>query len=77
MLTFSSRFASLLFKWKAADTVLVSLSFNLHFWRYADKVDMSWLRVPSSVSDFLAGYTIARSSAYAYFAETVFGRSWV
>jgi len=33
-LTFSSRLASLLLRWKAADTVFVVLSFSFQVWRY-------------------------------------------
>ena len=44
-----SRFASLLVRWNTDDTVFVSLSFSLHFWRYVCRVAMSWLRVFSKV----------------------------
>ena len=37
----SSRLASLLLRWKAADAVLAVLSFNFYFWRYEDIVVMS------------------------------------
>jgi len=34
-LTFSSRLASLLLRWKTADTVFVMLSFSFQVWRYS------------------------------------------
>ena len=37
----SSRRASLLLRWKGADTVLAALSFSFHFWKYKDIVDLS------------------------------------
>ena len=45
----SSPFASLLVGWNTDDTVFVSLSFSLYFWRCIYKVAMSWLRVFSKV----------------------------
>ena len=71
----SSRRASLLFRWKAADTVLVVLGFSFHVWRYEDKAAKSWFRVPSSVCQLLAECKIAKSSAYANFLAIVTGRS--
>jgi len=40
-LTFSSRLASMLLRWKAADTVSVVLSFSFQVWRYSPSVAMS------------------------------------
>ena len=73
--TESSSFASLLVRWNTDDTVFVSLSFNLHFWRYVCRVAMSWLRVFSKVRQSPAICTSARSSAYANFLEVVGGKS--
>ena len=42
-LTFSSRLASLLSKWKTADTVFVVLSFSFQVWKYSCIVAMSLL----------------------------------
>ena len=73
----SSRLASLLFKWKAADTVLNLLSFNLQFWRYDDSVAMSRLKVFSNEDNSAAECTMAKSSAYACSLEVVGGRSLI
>ena len=40
--------ASLLYRWKAADTVFDQLSFSHQVWRYAASVTRSWLRTPST-----------------------------
>ena len=61
--TKSSRFASLLVRWNTEDTVFVSLSFSLHFWRYVCTVAMFWLRVFFKVRQSPAISTSARSSA--------------
>ena len=45
----SSRRSSLFWRWKAAVTVLFSLTFSFYFWRYKHSVFMSWVRVPSNV----------------------------
>ena len=59
----NSRLASLLFKWKAVDTVLDLLSFNLQFWRCDDILAMSWLRVFSNREHSVAECAMAKSSA--------------
>ena len=59
----SLRLAFLLFKWKAVDTVLDLLSFNLQFWRYDDSIVMPWLRVFSNEDHSAAECTIAKTSA--------------
>ena len=76
-LTFSSRLASLLLRWKTADTVFVVLSFSFQVWRYSPSVAMSLLSTPSTASQSPSACMIAWSSAYAYFLETVAGRSEV
>jgi len=73
-LTFSSCLASLLLKWKAADTVFEVLSFSLQVWRYSPSIAMSLLSTPSTACQSPSACMIARSSAYAYFLETVVGR---
>ena len=45
----NSRFSSLLLKWKVDDNVLDALNFSFHLWKYAWRVDMSWLKISSSV----------------------------
>jgi len=69
-LTFSSRLASLL-RWKAAVTVFVVLSFSFQVWRYSLIVAMSLLSISSTACQSPSACMIARSSAYAYFLETV------
>ena len=69
-LTSSSRLASLL-RWKAADTVFAVLRFSFQVWRYSHTVAMSLFNAPSSACQFPSACMIARSSAYAYFLETV------
>ena len=46
--TLSSQDASLLYRWKAAVTVLVVLSFSFHFCKYDDRVALCCVRVPST-----------------------------
>ena len=46
--TLSLRPASLLFRWKAADTIFDQLSFSHQIWRYAANVTRSWLRTLST-----------------------------
>ena len=46
--TFSSRLASLLLRWKAADIVFVVLSFSFQVWRYSASVVKSLLSAPST-----------------------------
>jgi len=74
-LTFSSRLASLLLRWKTAHIVFVVLSFNFQVWRYLPMVAMSLFTTPSTVCQSPSACMIARSSAYAYFLEMVIGRS--
>jgi len=74
-LNLSSRLASLLLRWKAADTVFVVLSFSFQVWRYSPSVAMSLVSTPSTARQSPSACMIARSSAYAYFLETVVGRS--
>jgi len=74
-LTFSSCLASLLLRWKTADTVFLVLSFSFQVWRYSPMVAMFLLSTPSATFEFPSAYMITRSSAYAYFLETVVGRS--
>ena len=71
----SPRFASLLLRWKAADTVYVVLSLSFQVWRYSATVAMSLVSTPSNACQSSSACMIARSLAYAYFLETVIGRS--
>ena len=77
ILTFSSRLASLLLRWKTADTVFMVLTFSFKVWRYSSSVAMSLLSALSTASQSPSAYMIARSSAYAYFLQMVAGRSEV
>jgi len=49
LLIFSSRLASLLLRWKTANTAFVALSCNSHVWWYLPTVAMSLLCNPSTV----------------------------
>ena len=60
-LTFSSRFASLLLRWKTADTVFVVLSFSFQVWRYSPNVAMPLLNTPSTACQSPSACMIARS----------------
>jgi len=71
---FSSRLASLLLWCKTADPVFGVLSFSLQIWRYSLAVETSLMSTPSTACQSSA-CMIARLSAYAYFLETMFGRS--
>jgi len=73
--TFSSRLASLLLRWKTADTVLVKLSFSFQVWRCSPTIAMYLLSTPSAACQSPSACMIARSSAYAYFLEMVVGKS--
>ena len=73
-LTLSSHLASLLLRWKTADTVFMVLSFSFQVWRYSPSVAMSLLSTPSTPCQSPSACMIARSSAYAYFLEMVVGR---
>jgi len=46
-----------------------------HWWRYSPTVSMSLLSTPSTACQSLSACMIARLSAYAFFLETVVGRS--
>ena len=70
-----SSLASLLLRWKTGDTVFVVLSFIFQVWRYSSAVAMSLLNTPSTSCQSPSACMIARSSAYAHFLETVYGRS--
>ena len=73
-LTFSSRLASLLLRWKTADTVFVVLSFSFQVWKYSLTVSLSLLSTPFTAYQSPSAWLNVRSSAYAFFAETVVGR---
>ena len=53
----------------------VVLSFSFQVWRYSSVVAMSLLSTPSTAFQCRPACMIARSSAYAYYLETVVGRS--
>jgi len=72
-LTLSSYLASLLLRWKAADTVFVVLSFSFQVCRYSLTVVMFQFSTPSTACQSPSACMIARSSAY--FLEAVVGRS--
>jgi len=74
-LSFISRLASLLLRRKAADTVFVELRFRFQIWGYSPTVALSLLSTPSTACQSPSACMIARSSAYAYFLETVVGKS--
>jgi len=59
-LTFISRLASLLLRWKAPDTIFVVLSFNFQVWRYSPTVAMSLLSTPSTACQYPSACMIAR-----------------
>ena len=75
-LTFSSRLASLL-RQKIANAAFVVLGINFQFWRYSPVVAMSLLSTPSHACQSPSACMIARLLAYAYFLETVAGKSEV
>jgi len=75
--TLSSCLASLLLRYKAANTAFVVISFNFPFWRYSPKVAMSLLSTPSTFCQSSSACMNARSLAYAYFMETVVGKAEV
>ena len=84
-LTLSSRLAPFLLRWKAADTAFVVLSFSFQVWRNSPMLSFSFpsleeftvclISTPSIACQSPLSCMIARSSAYAYFLETVIGRS--
>jgi len=74
-LTFSSRVASLLLRWKAANAVFVVLSFRFQVWWYSPTVAMSLLSTHSTACQSPSASIIVWSSAYVYFLETVVGKS--
>ena len=53
----------------------VVLSFSFQIWRHSPTVAMSMFSTPSTACQYPSACVIARSSAYAYFLETVVGRS--
>jgi len=73
-LTFSSRLASCCWDGRL-DTVFVVLSFTFQICRYSSTVAMFLVSIPSTACQTPSGCKIPRSAAYAYFLETVFGRS--
>jgi len=74
-LAFASRLASLLLRWKNADTVFIVLRFSFQVWICSPTVAMPMLSTPSTACQSRSACTIARSLTYACFLETVFGRS--
>jgi len=66
---------SFLLRWKTTNTNFVVLSLNFQVWWYSPMVAMSLLCTPSTVCQSLSACMNARSSAFAYFLETVVGRS--
>jgi len=62
-LTFSSRLASLLLRWKADNAVFVVLSFSFQVCMYSPSVTMSLLSAPSTANQSPSACMIARSSA--------------
>jgi len=48
-LTFSSRLASLLLRWKTANTAFVALGFKFHVWGRSPTAAMSLFSTPSTV----------------------------
>ena len=84
-LTLSSRLAPFLLRWKSADTAFVVLSFSFQVWRNSPMLSFSFpsleeftvclISTPSIACQSPLSCMIARSSAYAYFLETVIGRS--
>ena len=74
-LTFLSRLATLLLRWKAADTVFVVLSFGIQVWSYSHTVAMSLPNTPSTACQSVSACMIARSSSHACFLEMVVGKS--
>ena len=59
----SPHLASLLLRWKTANTAFVVLSFNLHVWRYSPTVTMSLISTPCTVCQSPPACMIARSLA--------------
>ena len=75
-LTFTSRVASLMLRWKTADTLFAVLSFRFQVSRNSLKVAMSLLSTPSTACQPPSVWSVNPGlSAYAYFLETVVGRS--
>ena len=73
--TVSLRRASLVLRWKAVEVVFATLSFSLQVFRYPAISAMSEVSVSSTVVQFLSEYRRARSSAYPYCLDVVWGRS--
>jgi len=74
-LAFSSRSVSLFLRWETMTPFLKFLNFSFQVWRNSPAVAMSLLRVLSTACQSPSACMIARSSAYAYFLETMVGRS--
>ena len=72
--TVSLRRASLVLRWKAVEVFFATLSFILRVFRYPAISAMSEVSVSSTVQ-FLSEYRRARSSAYPYCLDVVWGRS--
>ena len=62
-----STFVSRLFRWKAAGTVLTSLSLSPYCFSQVARVDMSWLRVSSILFQSWSTLSNAWSSTLPYF----------
>jgi len=60
-LNLSSRLASFLLRWKAADTVFVVLSFSFQVWRYSPTVAMSLVSTSSTACQSPSAWMTARS----------------
>ena len=73
--TVSLQRASLVLRWKAVDVVFATLSFSLQVCSYPAISAMSEDSVSSTVVQFLCEYRRARSSAYPYCLDVVWGRS--
>jgi len=76
-LTFSSCLASLLLRWKTADTVFVVLNSNFQVWMYSSMVSMSLFNTPFTACQPPSACVNAILSAYAYFLEAMVGKSEV
>ena len=67
--------ASVLLRWKSADTVFVVPSFNFQVWRYLPTVAICFGNTPSTVCLFPPTCMIARLSVYAYVLEMMISNS--
>jgi len=74
-LTFSSHLASLLLRWKTANTVFVILSFNFHVWGYSPIVAISLLSTPSTVvSLHQHAWLLGRRRVYTFWRRWLAGQ---